>query len=399
MINQSWLDAQIHRLVKRQEDISNRVVDIISKRISEIGTLETKDITMLQNLYRSGADVREINNLIALNTNMQVKDIKKIIKVSAFDIYADVKPFYDYRHNSYIPFKDNKPLQRVVNAIAEETGNSFKNISNSKAVGFTMLDRKTNALTFKPMKNAYQNAIDIAVQTLAFGVEDFDTVMARTLAQLTKSGVQGLYWDSGYHQRLDTAVRRNILEGVNKVNIEVELQLAKVLGTNGVELSAHPMSAPDHEPIQGHCFTNEEFRKLQDAKDFKDIKDNRYGAIERPIGAWNCRHYIHNVIVEIYKPQYTPKQLQDWIDENKDGYTDSKGRHYSLYECTQIQRRKETDIRRLKDKYLAVKHLKNKDISDSISGQITAKTNEYNLFCKQAGLQADMSRLDVIGYK
>lgn len=398
MINQSWLDEQIYRLVKRQEDISNRVVGIISKRISEIGSLETKDINMLQNLYRSGADVREINNLIAINTNMQVKDIKKIIKMSAFDIYADVKPFYDYRHKSYIPFKDNKPLQRVVNAIAEETSNSFKNISNSKAIGFTMTDRKTNTLKFKPMKTAYQNVIDNAIQTLAFGVEDFDTVMTRTLAQLTKSGVQGLYWDSGYHQRLDTAVRRNILEGVNKVNIEVELQLAKVLGTNGVELSAHPMSAPDHEPIQGHCFTNEEFRKLQDDKNFEDIKGNKYDAIARPIGAWNCRHYIHNVITEIYTPQYTSKQLQDWIDANKEGYTDSKGRHYSLYECTQIQRKMETDIRRLKDKYIAVKHLKNKDLSNSISGKILEKTNEYKMFCKQAGLQADMSRLNVIGY-
>ena len=34
-------------------------------------------------------------------------------------------------------------------------------------------------------------------------------------------------------------------------------------GSDGVEISAHAISAPDHLPVQGRQFSNEEFCKMQ----------------------------------------------------------------------------------------------------------------------------------------
>ena len=38
-----------------------------------------------------------------------------------------------------------------------------------------------------------------------------------------------------------------------------------------MEISAHPHSAPDHEPVQGRMFTLEEFNKMQAGEDFVDV--------------------------------------------------------------------------------------------------------------------------------
>lgn len=397
MINQNWLDKQLQIIVQRQEEISNKVIKVIVKRINEVGELKPSDIHTLRQLYRSGADVREINRLIAIGTAMQVQDIKHIIQITARDLYEDAKPFYDYRKKPFIPYKDNKNLQRIVNAIAKQTNNSFMNLSNSKATGFVLSDGTKTV--FMDMKNAYQKIIDEAVQTLAFGINNYKALIRKSVKQLTASGVQGIHWESGYHQRLDTAVRRNILDAIRQMSIAVDEQIGKEIGADGVEISAHPLSAPDHEPIQGHCFTKENFNKLQNGDDFEDIYHNKFSGIARPIGEWNCRHITASVVIATYKPLYSLKELEEFKQANRDGYTTSKGKHYTLYECTQVQRRMETDIRRLKDEWLAFKELDDKDSMTILEGKISQKVAEYKLFSKECNIQAFRENLSVSGYK
>ena len=399
MINQSWLDKKLSVIGQQQERISNEVIEVIAKRLNDIGTMLPTDVYALQQLYRTGADVREINALIALGTALQVKEIKKIIQEVARDLYVDAKPYYDYRKKPFIPYKDNKVLQAKVNAIAKTTQETFKNLSNSRATGFTVLDKKTGKLVFMDVRQTYQTVIDNAIFNLALNVGNYKTEIRKALSQLVDSGLQTVYWDSGYHQRLETAVRRNILDGVKKVSIEVDKQIGKEIGADGIEISVHFMSAPDHEPIQGHCFTNENFDKLQNGEDFEDINHNKFTGIRRAIGEWNCRHYTSSVVLATYKPVYSQEELDKYKKDNAEGYTTEDGTHYTLYECTQIQRQMETDIRRLKDEWLACNEIGDKDSMMSIKGQIAEKVEEYKLFCHECGLAPRGENLVVIGYK
>ena len=117
------------------------------------------------------------------------------------------------------------------------------------------------------------------------------------------------------------------------------------MGTDGKELSAHVNCALDHEPFQGHQFTNKEFNKLQNNEDFQDILGNKFTGVKRIIGQFNCRHIAKSIFIGFSKPKYTPEQLRKFIDNNHAGYTFSDGKHITMYECTQMQRRMETRIR------------------------------------------------------
>ena len=131
-------DNQIEKLIKpvidRQIKIELMVLLKIADRIRDIGTMVPSDIKALEQLYKSGADVRAINRELARLTNLNERQIKKIIKIVAADNYADAKPFYDYRKRRYIPFEENVAIQSVISAMESITVGTYKNLSRSTVV-------------------------------------------------------------------------------------------------------------------------------------------------------------------------------------------------------------------------------------------------------------------------
>ena len=400
MLSQDALENLVQPIIDRQEAINTYILTKIAKRIKEIGELLPSDVYQLQQLLKSGADVREINKFLATITARQVQDIKQMVRIIALDAYIDAKPFFDYRKKPYIPFKKNKRLQTIVKAMEKITAGSYVNLSNSKATGFLIRDLKNpNRLVFKSIGDTYYSVIDEAVQATQQGTVDYNTAMRRTMKQLVDSGVRRLSWDNGYTQRLDTAVRRNVLDGVRAVNQAVQDEVGKQFGADGKEITVHANSAPDHEPVQGRQFTNEEFEKLQNAEIFHDARGKEYQPIKRAIGTLNCRHFTYSIIVGVSKPIYSEEQLKEFAEKNAKGYTLPNGKHLTMYECTQKQRQMETEVRRLKDGQIAAREADNMDLAQEYQAKINQKIAEYKEFSKACGLSVKTTKMTVSGYK
>lgn len=400
MLSEDAIENLIQPLLQRQEHINNEVLKVIAKRIREIGTLLPSDVYKLERLLKTGSDVKEINNFLAEQTDLQVREIKDIIKTVALDAYIDTKPFFDYRHKSFIPFKENTPLQRVVKSISNATVGEYTNLSNSQATGFMIRDLKhPKRLKFQNIANTYRSIIDEAVQASQMGIVDYNTAMRRTMEQLVDSGVRRLYWDSGYTQRLDTAVRRNILDGIRAINQGVQDETGKQFGADGKEITVHSNSAPDHEPVQGHQFTNEEFDKLQNGEKFKDVAGIQFSPIERAIGTLNCRHFTYSIIIGYAEPNYTLEQLEKLKEKNAKGYTLPDGTHFTMYECTQKQRQLETNIRRAKDGQIAAKEAGDYELAQKYQAKIDRYTKKYKAFSNACGLSPKMTKARVAGYR
>lgn len=402
MLSENAIDNLMQPIIERQEAISNYVIEVIAQRVKEIGHLLPSDVYKLERLLKTGGDVRKINKMLAKMTGLQEKEIKKLIREVAVDSYKDAKPFFDYRHKPFIPIVENIALQRVVKAVEKTTLGTYRNLSQSQA--FMIRDLK-NPTKLKPTKIAqtYQTVIDEAVQAVQSGTLDYNTAMRRTMKQLADSGIRYVEYnpESGrrYTQRLDTAVRRNLLDGIRAVNQGVQDEVGKQYGADGKEITVHAMSAPDHEPIQGHQFTNEEYEKLQNGKPFEDLQGEKFDAIARPIGMWNCRHFTYSIICGVNKPNFTKEQLKQMIKDNHKGYTDKSGKHYTKYECTQRMREMETEIRRHKDRYLAMSAAGDTEGAKAERAIISGMNKQYKAFCTACGLKPQMDRARVSGYK
>lgn len=399
MLSEDTIDNLVQPIVDRQESVNMYVINKIANRLRDVKTLRPSDIRSLKNIAMTGADIREINAELARQSNLQVRDIKRTIKLAGANTYKDMKPFYDYRHKRYIPYEKNEKMQKLVSGIAEQTGESYKNLSNSNATGFLLRDKNNPLQThFYTVKDTYRRVIDEAVQASLSGVVNTEEAITRALKQLLDSGMRRIYWDSGYNQRLDTAVRRNVLDGIRQVRQKVSDKAGEEFGANGKELSAHPNSAPDHEPFQGHILTNQQWENLQSSNAFTDINGEYFSGVDRIIGAWNCHHVAKSIIIESYTPRYTPEQLQKFIQMNHEGYTMPDGKHLTLYECTQMQRRLETRIRYAKEEQMAMKELGNDEAKKLARAKVERYTAEYKLFSKACGLKPKMKRASVPEY-
>lgn len=393
MLTDSQIENLIEPFVLRQQELEQFVINTIANRVGEIGTLSKTDVYRLQQLYKTGSSAKAITKEIANVAGIQEKQAKKLIKNVAVNTYKGAKPFYDYRHKQQIPYEQNTRLQRSVNAVSKQTANTFKNLSNSKAIGF--IDEKGK---FHNTTETYQNVIDKAVQSVQLGVLDFDTAMREALKTLNSSGLRKMYWDSGYSRRLDSTVRMNILSGIRQINQQVQLQIADEVKADGIELSAHAFSAPDHEPIQGHIFTLAEFDKMQNESSFKDVDGNVYPSMRRPIGEWNCKHFTQAVIIAQHKQIWSNAQLESMKQKNAKGYTTKDGKKLSMYECTQVQRQYETRIRYAKEGYIMAKEAKNEKLMEYYVNQVADLNKQYRQFSKDCGLKMQKKRASVSGY-
>lgn len=401
MLSEQQIENLIQPVINRQQSINLYVLQKIANRIKEIGSITESDRYSLERLYKSGSDVQQINKKLAELTGLQVAEIKNIIKEIAYVNYIDMKPFFDYRQKPFIPFTQNKALQNVIRSIANQTANTYINMSKSQA--FMIRDLK-NPKILRPtsVSQTYQTVLDEAIQASQQGTVDYGTAMRKTLKQLIDSGIRYVEYntESGrrYTQRLDTAVRRNLLDGIRAINQGVQDEVGKQFDADGKEISVHANSALDHEPVQGHQFTNEEYEKLQNAEPFQDINGNKFSPIERAMGTLNCRHFSFSIIIGVSDPVYTQNQLDAFIKKNHEGYTLPNGKHLTMYDCTQYQRQLETKVREAKDGQIVARQAGDIDLARQYQAKINKWTTEYLQFSKACGLTPMKQKMSVSGY-
>jgi hypothetical protein len=255
-------------------------------------------------------------------------------------------------------------------------------------VGFTLKDSK-GKITYKPLTDVYNEVIDEAVYNVSIGVKDYQSAMRNTIKQLADSGVkiheEKLGYENGYNRRLDSSIRQDILTGLRQINLDIQEQIGEELGADGVEISAHSPCAEDHLHIQGQQFTKKQFERIN-------------GDLERPIGEYNCRHFVFSIILGVQTPSYSKKMLRNFRNESL-AKVNYNGKTYTKYEATQVQRQLETAIRKQKDRQIIARSSGDKEEIGIAQQKISQLTTEYNKFSKTAGLDTYKNRLTVSGYK
>ena len=402
-----YTDKEIEKLIqpilvnerKREGIILSKLAD----RLKQIGTLSPSDIQTLINIRNlSQKDTREINRELAKLSKLSEKEIKSIIKEVAGSDYAEAKSFYDYRGKTFVPYAENIDLQRRIKAIENLTLQDFMNISNTTAF---MVRDLTNPLIIRPTKlsKAYANILDYAITSITSGLGSYNTIIPEVIQTMVDKGITTVEFESETgrktHRRVDSAVKNTILNGIRQVQQEVQDLVGEEIGSDGVEISVHENSAPDHEPIQGHQLTNEEYEKLQTQEDFEDTNNIAFSAIERPIGMWNCRHFVMRIILGHKTPNYSLDELEEIKKRNANGitYKNKNGDTVtkSKYWCTQKRNNYELEIRKLKEMQKIAEKAFNDKVVQEYEIKIRDMIDKYTSFCNLSGLKPRYTNLRV----
>ncbi len=392
MLTDEQIEKLLYEYAKRQDEYSLSVIRIIANRLNRLADFDKLDglnrMTVMQE------DIQAINTETSLYRREQRKRIKKDWWWLIEYIYGEALLYYE----TQLALAQNKELMELVTQLINEALSSFDALVKRPVI--TMRDLSNPAILRNySLSKAYRSIMDEAVSYDRLSDEMFQHALKRTETQLFDSGVRYMIDDkSNRSTSANNAIRMNILDSMKNLINRAQDLIGEQIGADGVELSAHVYPAPDHAPAQGHQYTNENMEKMQSGSSFEDIDGHTYMGFERQIGQWNCRHYFMKIKIGKAEPTYTQEQLDKILEDNERGYTAPNGKHYTLYECTQIQRKYERNIRDAKNKYLFAKSLNNRNTMMSARTRVGRLTTQYKQFSRACGIPAKLERIKVKYY-
>lgn len=380
MLTEKQLEAAIAQITGRIDEVNRTLIKKIAAQILKIGQLNPTSINRILAMSDLGADIRDISRELAEATELNVRDIYAIYNMALRDSYTDPRFATALKSRPLSPMQNDRLRMFAINTAAQ-TAATMRNLSNTTAI-----------------LPAYREAVDKAITAVSMGGMSYNEAARDIIRDLGYNGLQVQY-ESGYHRRLDTAVRQNIIDGVNQINQNASLAMGEMLGYDAVEISAHANSAPDHEPVQGRVFLLAEFEKMQSGLSFQDVDGNTYEGFPRAIGEWNCMHIAMSFDTKTSIRRFSDEQLQEFKDNNAKG-CDVGGKHYTIYEARQLMRQLETKVRREKDAAVAAK-LNGNDMDERRARQrvINALSAKYYAVAQAAGLTPRGQRLSVEGFR
>lgn len=379
MLNQQELEKAIDALLDRFEEVNRFFVAKIAAQIKKIGELNQSSINRLTLMSEMNFDMFEINKKLADAVSMSTADLFRIYDKALNDVYTD-RNFAKVIKQTPLSAAQNGRLNQYAQSVSMQTVNTIQNLSNTTATS-----------------RVYREAVDKAVLAVSSGLTDYRSATREIVRDLGYNGMQ-VHYESGYHRRLDTAVRQNVIDGANQIAQNGSILMGEMLGFDAYEISAHARSAPDHEPVQGRVFLKADFENMQAGLPFQDVDGTMYQPFRRSIGEWNCMHIAMSFSTQHSIRRYTDQQLAQWKAANNEG-CEINGKHYTIYQATQLMRQIETEVRRQKDAANAARQAGDDVLRQQCQKKINALAAKYSQVVQASGLTSRKDRMTVEGFR
>lgn len=388
MKDNNKLELLLERFFNRYNKYNTKVLKVLGETIKQFeGLTPTQAHQLAQELkYSRTIDdlVKELARLSGVSTN----DVFEAFDIIANENVEFARAYAEAKGIPFTPYSQDSELMQLTKAIAGQTSATFVNLANSQAIGFTFKG-KDGRVIFKNLRQTFNDLIDEALFNTTTGVVDYQSAMRSTIRQLADSGVKiheySVGYEGGYNRRIDSVVRQNVLTGIRQVNLDIQKQVGRKYGADGVEVSAHEPCAVDHLPINGRQYSNAEFGRVNNA-------------LERPVGTLNCRHFVFSIVLGVNEPEYTDKQLKE-MEEKSQKIIEYDGKKYTKYEMSQLMRNVETSIRKNKDQQIIARASNDQELIGKAQKNIEILTNKYYEISKISGLPTYKNRLVVSGYR
>ena len=386
------LDVLPEELAELFRGLEDTLLNEICSRLALKDQLNEVTVQAIRALRSHGVDTKDIEKAIQKTSGISEKKLNKIFD----DVIARNQKYYaDVIDMAGLTQPERLVDASVIAAIRAQTLDEFHNITAS--MGF-LVDKGRTML--RPAK-AYQWALDSAALQIQTGAISYNQAIKPAVQQLAESGIKTVNYESGHVDQIDVAVRRAVMTGLNQICDQYTNQSAEYLQTRYFEISAHsgardkPGHSPwsSHKDWQGKVYYQSENGEPDPLGLYDDlVATTGYGYVDGLTGA-NCRHHKYPFIPGVSERTYTDDQLKH-IDDGLG--CEFQGKKYSAYEATQMQRRTERTIRKLKRKKAGYNAagLENDERAANICLQ--SLNRQYKAFSKAAGLPEQRERMKVL---
>ena len=329
MFNPNELEAIPLPLEEHFKDLEFRIMSDIIRRIRINSEITRAADWQIYRSVQLGKSMDEITKRIKSSLKASDKEIDKLYNDVIKTGYARDESLYKEIGKPFIPFAENIALKQLINAVSEQTKGELKNITQS--MGFAV--EINGQIVFKPIAEYYQKTLDSAMLDITSGAFGYNSVIKRTVGEMTKSGLRTVDYASGWTNRITVATRRAVMTGLGQVTGKINDDNAEQLKTDLFEVTWHVGARPSHQLWQGKVYTKQQL-----------IDICGLGSGDGLCG-WNCRHDYYPFIEGISERTYTDKELEE-MNARENIPKVYNGKEYTSYTATQKQRKLETLMRK-----------------------------------------------------
>ncbi len=385
------IPLEIQRLVI---DLAMNIMSDVIDRINMINSISRTADYELYQLSRIGLSSETIRKAIQDTLKLADAEIDRIYDEIIQEGYAQDKRLYDSVGLPHTPYRENAPLQQLVEAVRRQTKNEMENIT--RTTGFAIdMGGKT---VFTPMAEHFQQTLDNALMDITTGTFDYNKTVKKVIQEMTKSGVRTVDYESGHSNRIEVAARRAVMTGVTQVTGQITQMNMDKLDTDYVEVSWHATARTgeginNHQGWQGRVYHWNRRNNRKADEEYPDfIEITGYGQVQGLCGA-NCYHSYYPFLPGISERLYTDDQL-DQMNAKENTPKTYMGKEYTSYEATQRQRYLETLMRKQRQDIKLMQDAK-ADPDDIINAQIRYRETmrQYKEFSKTMGLPEQRERI------
>lgn len=365
------------KVAARYINLEERIMQDVVRRIKKAGEITSTADWQINRLRILGYSSEDIEREIKKALNASYPDMFELYdKVIDWE-YVRNKDIYEQINAEYIPFEANEQLKQITDAIMQQSLEDLGNVTNS--LGFYLDYNGKKVLT--PLSQVYINYLDNACYDIVTGAFDYGSVLRKVVTQLTNSGLRQIDYSSGRANRVDVAVRRDVMTAVSQITGKISEYNAQKLGTEYFEVEWHAGARPTHAVWQGHVWSKEQLYSVCGL-----------GTVTGLLGA-NCYHTYYPFFPGISERNWS----DDWLEEQNRKENEPRefqGKGYTLYEAKQRQRQMETAMRAQREKVCLLQH-GGADPDEIIlqKAKYQGQLNEYSRFCRKMKLTEERERI------
>ena len=381
----AFLDALPEELAELYRGLEDTLLMEICSRLKAADQLNEVTVQDIRALRSHGIDLKEIEKAIRKTSGISKTKLDKLLG----DVAARNQQYYtgliDLVH---ITQPEALVDAAEVAAIRTQTLDTFRNLTAS--MGF-LVDA---GRTMLPPAKAYQWALDSAALQAQSGAINYNQAIKTAVKELADSGLKVVDYESGHQDHVDVAVRRAVMTGVSQICAKYTEQSAEYLDTPYFEVSAHvgARDKPGPSPWSSHKDWQGRVYSVRTGDIYPSIYDVcGLGAVDGLEGA-NCRHRRFPWVEGVSERTYTDEQLEH-IDDGHGCTFD--GKDYTAYEATQMQRRIERTVRKLKREKAAYKAAGLHEDETAVNIRLRRLNAKYKAFSAEAGLPEQPERMRV----
>lgn len=379
------LDRLPESMVQLMSELQDEIISDICRRITKAAMLTPTAEWQLYKANQLTISSREVKRRIAAKIKVQERELKELYTDAVKTAIAEDAKVYkiaiaegilsdDYR-GKLTNYTRSVAFSNTLKRGLKNTNGLMRNLTNSAAAA---------------ANRQLSDALDLAYLEVTSGAFTTSEAVFKAVQKLGADGIKVVNYASGHTDQIDVAVRRAVVTSIGKTCGDMQLDLAKEMDCQLVEVSSHLGARPSHAEWQGRIYSlvkgHPKYPYFYDA--------TGYGTGDGLCG-WNCRHSFFPYFEGLSKPANEPNFS---LSENEQVYKD-----------TQKQRSYERAIRKSKRELAALDGSRSATDDPALRVKldreferksVTLKRREAALaeHLKATGLLPDNSRVRVDGF-